>query len=449
MTPIRLDEHRARRANLLRAMAPGTVAVVPGGQPARRNGDVDYPFRQDSDFWYLTGFGESGATLVLRRGKDDDEGDQAILFCQERNAKDELYNGERLGPDRAAEALGLDSAQPAAELDEQLPVLVGAASAIHCALGENAAFDQRLSGWLAEARAQRLRPNGEIRGLKPLLHELRLFKSTAEVELMRRAAAITVEGHLLAMRHCAPGGREADLEAELLYAFLRGGARSSAYPSIVASGANACVLHYTANTATLTAGDLVLIDAGCEVEHYAADLTRTFPVSGRFSPAQAALYEIVLEAQRQAIAACQPGAAFEAADEAALKVMVAGLERLGIDPSPTVNGTAEEDDNAKGDAKRPALCPHRTSHWLGLDVHDCSAAQSGGEPHALAPGMALTVEPGIYIPPQQEAVAAKWRGIGVRIEDDVLITAEGPEVLTDGAPKDIAEIERIMAETRG
>ena len=449
MKPISLDEHRQRRRSLLRLMAPGAVAVVPGALSVRRNGDVDYPFRQDSDFWYLTGFGESGATLVLRRGKDGDASDAAILFCQQRNAKDELYNGERLGPERAAEALGLDSAHPASALDDRLPPLVGAASAIHCALGEDAAFDQRLSGWLAKAQNQRLRPSGEIRGLKPLLHELRLFKSSAEVELMRRAAAITVEGHLLAMRHCAPGGREADLEAELLYAFLRGGARSSAYPSIVASGANACVLHYTANAAPLKAGDLVLIDAGCEVGHYAADLTRTFPVSGRFSPAQAALYEIVLEAQRQAIAACQPGAAFEAADEAALKVMVAGLERLGIDPSPTANDTAGEDDDANGDAQRPALCPHRTSHWLGLDVHDCSAAQPGDEPRALAPGMALTVEPGIYIPPQHEAAAAKWRGIGVRIEDDVLITADGPEVLTEGAPKDIAEIERVMAASRG
>ena len=451
-TPISLDEHRQRRGDLLRSMAPGAVAVVPGALPVRRNGDVDYPFRQDSDFWYLTGFGESGATLVLRRGKDDADSDEAILFCQERYAKDELYNGERLGPERAADVLGLDSAYPASALDERLPALVGKASAIHCTLGEDIAFDQRLSGWLGAAQAQRLQPSGEIRGLKPLLHELRLFKSAAEVELMRRAAALTVEGHLLAMRRCTPGGREADLEAELLYAFLRGGAGSSAYPPIVAAGANACVLHYTANRATLKDGELVLIDAGCEVEHYAADLTRTFPVSGRFSPAQAAIYEIVQEAQRQAIAACQPGAAFEAADEAALKVMVEGLEQLGIDPSPSVNGTAEEDDEAIGDAKdakRPTLCPHRTSHWLGLDVHDCSAARSGDEPRTLAPGMALTVEPGIYIPPQQKAVAAKWRGIGVRIEDDVLITADGAEVLTEGAPKDIAEIERIMAEARG
>ena len=445
MKPISLDEHRRRRGSLLRAMAPGTVAIVPGALPARRNGDVDYPFRQDSDFWYLTGFGESGATLVLRRGKGNDEGDATILFCRERDAKDELYNGERLGPDRAAEALGLDSAHPASALDERLPPLVGAADAIYCAFGEEAAFDQRLSGWLAQARAQRLRPNGEVRALKPLLHELRLFKSAAEVELMRAAAAITVEGHLRAMRRCAPDGREADLEAELLHAFLRGGARSSAYPAIVASGANACVLHYQANAAALKAGDLVLIDAGCEVEHYAADLTRTFPVSGRFTPAQAALYEIVQEAQQQAIAACQPGAAFEAADEAALKVMVAGLERLGIDPSSTVNGVAADHDAADEDAKRPALCPHRTSHWLGLDVHDCAAARFGDEPPALAPGMALTVEPGIYLPPRLKTVAAKWRGIGVRIEDDVLITADGPEVLTEGAPKDIAEIERIMA----
>ena len=445
MTPISLEEHRQRRGNLLGQMAPGTVAIVPGALPVRRNGDVDHPFRQDSDFWYLTGFGESGATLVLRRGNDGDESDQAILFCQEREAKDELYNGERLGPDRAAEALGLDSAHPASAMDERLPALLGAASAIHCALGEDAAYDQRLSGWLAQARARKLRPSGEIRGLKPLLHELRLFKSATEVELMRRAAAITVEGHLRAMRRCAAGGREADLEAELLYAFLRCGARSTAYPSIVASGANACVLHYVANTAILKDGDLVLIDAGCEVEHYAADLTRTFPVNGRFSPAQAALYEIVLEAQQQAIAACQPGAAFEAADEAALSVMVAGLEKLGIDPSPAVNGAADKDGDASKDQERPALCPHRTSHWLGLDVHDCAAVQSGDEPRALAPGMALTVEPGLYIPPQQKGVAGKWRGIGVRIEDDVLITAEGPEVLTAGAPKDIAEIERIMA----
>ena len=447
--PISLAEHSQRRGNLLRSMAPGAVAVVPGALPARRNGDVDYPFRQDSDFWYLTGFGESGATLVLRRGRDDEDSDEAILFCRERNAKDELYNGERLGPERAAEALGLDSAYPASALDERMPALAGRATAIYCALGEGTAFDQRLSGWLAAAQTQRLQPNGEIRGLKPLLHELRLFKSAAEVKLMRRAAAITVEGHLLAMRRCIPGGREADLEAELLYAFLRGGARSSAYPSIVAAGANACVLHYTANRAMLKDGELVLIDAGCEVEHYAADLTRTFPVNGRFSPEQAAIYEIVQEAQRQAIAACQPGATFEAADEAALKVMVEGLERLGIDPSPALNGTAEQDDEANADAKdakRPTLCPHRTSHWLGLDVHDCSAAaQSGDEPRTLAPGMALTVEPGIYIPSRQEGVAAKWRGIGVRIEDDVLITADGPEVLTEGAPKDIAEIERIMA----
>ena len=433
-------------------MAPGAIAIVPGAKPARRNGDVDYPFRQDSDFWYLTGFGESGAMLVLRRGKDDDEGDAAILFCRERDAKDELYNGERLGPKRAADALGLDSAHPASELDERLPDLVGAARAIHCALGEDAAFDQRLSGWLATAQSQRLQPSGEIRGLKPLLHEQRLFKSAAEVALMRRAAAITVEGHLQALGRCAPGGREADLEAELLYAFLRGGARSSAYPPIVASGANACVLHYAANTATLKTGNLVLIDAGCEVEHYAADLTRTFPVSGRFSAAQAALYEIVLEAQRQAIAACRPGATFDAPDQAALKVMVEGLEQLGIDPSPTASGDERKDDeDGKGgkDAKRPTLCPHKTSHWLGLDVHDCSAARTGNAPRELAPGMALTVEPGLYIPPQQKAVAAKWRGIGVRIEDDVLITAEGPEVLTEAAPKDIGDIERVMAESHG
>ena len=397
-------------------------------------------FRQDSDFWYLTGLAEPGAVLVLRRGREDAEDggdkDEALLFCRTRNAREELYDGERLGPKRAARALGLDAAHPLSELDARMLALVGAASALHCSLGEHSSFDQRLSGWLAQAQARRLRPAQSILGLKPLLHELRLVKSAAEIKLMRRAAEITVEGHLRALRACRPGLTEGDLEAELLYGFLRGGARAAAYPSIVAGGANACVLHYMANDALLGQDDLVLIDAGCEYQHYASDLTRSFPVAGRFSVEQRALYEIVLEAQKAAISACRPGASFDAPDAAALQVMRDGMVRLGLPADEPAEGAA---------VNRPALCPHRTSHWLGLDVHDCDGDRPEGGARTLAAGMVLTVEPGLYVSPRMKKAPSKWRGMGVRIEDDVLITADCPEVLTSGAPKSIEDIERVMA----
>lgn len=442
-TGISRREHQRRRRKLLRAMSPGSLAIVPGAGVFAAGGGLASAPRQDSDFWYLTGFAESGAVLALRRGRKEagnggDNGgdkDEAILFCQERNAREELYDGERLGPKRAAGALGLDAAHPLSELDARMPALVGAASAVHCSLGEHPGFDQRLSGWLAQARAKHLRPAEAILGLKPLLHELRLVKSAAEIELMRRAAEISVEGHLRAMRACRPGLMEGDLEAELLYGFLRGGARAAAYPSIVAGGANACVLHYMANNAPLRREDLVLIDAGCEHQRYASDLTRTFPVSGRFSSKQRALYEIVLEAQLAAIAACRAGASFDAPDAAALKIMRSGLERLGLSADEPSDGAA---------ADRPAFCPHRASHWLGLDVHDCSGDRPEGV-RTLAPGMVLTVEPGLYVPPGMKKAPSRWRGMGVRIEDDVLITADGPEVLTGGAPKSIGDIERAMA----
>ena len=397
-------------------------------------------FRQDSDFWYLTGLAEPGAVLVLRRGREDAEDggdkDEALLFCRTRNAREELYDGERLGPKRAARALSLDAAHPLSELDARMPALVGAASALHCSLGEHSSFDQRLSGWLAQAQARRLRPAQSILGLKPLLHELRLVKSAAEIKLMRRAAEITVEGHLRALRACRPGLTEGDLEAELLYGFLRGGARAAAYPSIVAGGANACVLHYMANDALLGQDDLVLIDAGCEYQHYASDLTRSFPVAGRFSVEQRALYEIVLEAQKAAISACRLGASFDAPDAAALQVMRDGMVRLGLPADEPAEGAA---------VNRPTLCPHRTSHWLGLDVHDCDGDRPEGGARTLAAGMVLTVEPGLYVPPRMKKAPSKWRGMGVRIEDDVLITADCPEVLTSGAPKSIEDIERVMA----
>ncbi len=443
MAGISQAEFAHRRRQLLGAMAPGTIAIIPGGGLFRRDGDAAPRFRQDSDFWYLTGFTEPGAMLVLRRhpldaGNEQPGKDEAILFCQARQARDELYNGERLGPERAAQALGVDAAFPASALEDHLPALVGAAEAVHCSLGEEAGFDRRLLGWLAAARAQGLDPTGEVRNLKVKLHQLRLCKSKAELKLMRKAAAITVDAHLRALKRCRAGLTEADLEAELLYACRRGGAQGMAYPPIVAAGANACVLHYTANSAALNGEDLVLIDAGCEYQHYAADLTRTFPVGGRFTAVQETLYAIVLEAQRQAIAACQPGASFAAPDEAALGVMEDGLQRLGLQP-PLGEGEAGAQE-----AGRHPFCPHGTSHWLGLDVHDCGGDRPVGL-RTLEPGMVLTVEPGLYIPSDAQGVAAPWLGTGVRIEDDVLITASAPEVLTEGAPKEVAELERAMA----
>ena len=419
------------------SMAPGSVALVPGAGNRPRNRDLDYPFRQDSDFWYLTGFAEPDAVLALAPGREEGE---AILFCHERDEKHELYNGERLGPERAAEALGLDAAFPLAKLDEQLPELLNDVETIYAPLGERPEFGQRLNGWIAaSAGARRKRdavPLGQLIALGQLLHERRLIKTEAEQRLMRQAARLSAAAQLRAMGRCRPGLNETQLEAELMAAFMEGGARACAYPSIVGGGANACVLHYMANDAPLKQGDLVLIDAGCEWQHYAADITRTFPVSGRFSSDQRALYEIVLEAQKRAIDACRPGADCDAPHQAALQAIVEGLMSLGL-----LSGAM--DDILEQEAHKDFF-PHQTSHWLGLDVHDVGSYRVGGQWRALQPGMALTIEPGIYVQPGNEQVPAKWRGMGIRIEDDVLIGEHGPEVLTSDAPKEIADVEAAM-----
>ncbi len=420
-------------------MARGTIAVIPGAKTRARNRDVDYVFRQDSDFWYLTGFSEPEAVLLLAPGREHGE---SILFCQERDARHELYNGERLGPDRASQVLGVDDGFPVADIAEILPGLIEGCGTIYVTLGDHPEFDRRLLGWVADIRAREAGgaiPPGEFVALKHLLHEQRLIKSAAEVRLMREAASITAEAHVRAMRACHPGMNETALEAELMYAFMQRGARSSAYPSIVGGGANACILHYIDNAADLKPGDLVLIDAGCEYEHYAADLTRTFPVNGKFTKAQTALYEIVLEAQIRGIDACRVGAEFNAPHEAALRTMVEGLTDLKL-----LDGDLQEilDDEGYRD-----LCPHKSSHWLGIDVHDVGDYRIDGTWRTLESGMVLTVEPGIYIPSHESMmhVPARWRGLGIRIEDDVLITNDGPEVLTSAAPKEIAEIEALMS----
>ncbi len=438
---IQRAEYQRRRSTLMGMMTPGSAAVVPGASVRLRNRDTEYLFRQDSDFYYLTGFDEPDAVLVLAPGRAHGE---VILFCRDRDRRAELYDGERLGPDRAVSALRVDDAFPISDMDEILPGMLEGRERIYMTLGEYPEFDNRILHWVNTIRARESGgaiPPGEFVALKHLLHEQRMVKSAAEIRIMREAARITCDAHRRVMGACRPGLSELALEAELMHEFLSNGARSPAYPCIVGSGSNACVLHYTENRALLKAGDLVLIDAGCEFEHYAADVTRTFPVSGEFNRSQQALYEIVLEANRAGIAACVPGARFTAPHDAALAVMVDGLCQLKLLPGPA-------DEAIESGAYR-AYCPHNTSHWLGSDVHDVGDYRVGGEPRALEPGMVLTIEPGIYLPPGSSGLARRWQGLGVRIEDDVLITRGGHDVLTGTAPKTVAEVRRAMAARGG
>lgn len=417
-----------------------SIAVIPAASLKTRNRDSDFLFRQDSDFHYLTGFNEPEAVLVLAPGRAHGE---VILFCRDREPRAELYDGERLGPDRAAQIVGVDDAFPVADLDDILPGMLEGRERIYFGLGDHPEFENRLLGWVSTLRAREsggARPPEELFALKHLLHEQRLIKSAAEIRAMRRAAEITCEGHTRAMRACQPGMTETQLEAELIYAFMRAGAKSPAYSSIVGGGANACVLHYVDNNATLKKNDLVLIDAGCEYELYAADVTRTFPVNGTFSTVQRALYDIVLAANEAAIEACRPGALFTHPHQVALEIMIDGLLSLGL-----LEG--DLDEVLETETYRN-FCPHGSSHWLGLDVHDVGDQRVDGEPRPLEPGMALTIEPGIYIPDNEvmAGLPAKYRGIGIRVEDDVLITQDGHEVLTSAAPKSVQAIEATMAQ---
>lgn len=420
-------------------MDEASIAVIPAASVKARNRDSDFLFRQDSDFHYLTGFNEPEAVLVLAPGRAHGE---VILFCRDREPRAELYDGERLGPDRAAQIVAVDDAFPVADLDDILPGMLEGRERIYFGLGDHPQFEKRLLGWLSTLRAREsggARPPEELFALKHLLHEQRLIKSAAEIRAMRRAAEIACEGHVRAMRACQPGMTETQLEAELIYAFMRGGAKSPAYSSIVGGGANACVLHYVDNNATLKKNDLVLIDAGCEYELYASDVTRTFPVSGTFSTVQRALYDIVLAANEAAIEACRPGAMFTDPHQVALEIMIDGLLSLGL-----LEG--DLDEVLETETYRN-FCPHGSSHWLGLDVHDVGDQRVDGESRPLEPGMVLTIEPGIYIPDNElmAGLPAKYRGIGIRVEDDVLITSEGNEVLTTAAPKTVEAIETTMA----
>ena len=435
---ISMKEFAERRRKLMERMAPDSIAILPAAPERVRNRDVLHPFRQDSDFQYLTGFGEPEAVLALIPGREHGE---SVLFCRERNPEKELWDGFLVGQDGAIEQYGLDDAFPVSDIDDILPGLLEGRSRVYYPLGKDPAFDNRVMDWVKVIRSKvraGAHPPGEFVALEHLLHDMRLIKSPAEVKVMAKAGKISAEAHSRAMKRARKGGYEYQLEAELIHTFMEHGARDTAYPSIVGSGANGCILHYIENSAPLKEGDLVLIDAGCELECYASDITRTFPVSGTFSAEQTALYNVVLEAQYAAIEAVKPGNHWNQPHEAALEVLTQGLIDLGL-----LSGNLE-DAIAEG-AYRPFFM-HRTGHWLGMDVHDVGDYKIGDAWRLLEPGMALTVEPGLYVAPDNTDVDEKWRGIGIRIEDDVVVTKDGCRVLTDAVPKTIPEIEALMAD---
>jgi Xaa-Pro aminopeptidase len=432
-----LTEYQRRRQQLMKLMTPGSIAVLPASHIQNRNRDTEHLFRQNSDFYYLTGFEEPNAVLVLAPGREHGE---VILFCQEREAGLEQWTGERMGPDRASQMLGVDDGFPISDLPDILPGLLEGRERIYANLGEHPDLDRDLLGWVKGIRAKQVHgamPPGEFIVLSHLLHDLRLYKSAHELKLMRRAAAITTLAHMRAMRFARPGGTEAGLEAEIIYEFMRNGARFPAYPCIVGAGRNACVMHYVRNDGPLKDGDLVLVDAGCEYRYYASDVTRTFPINGRYSSTQRAVYEVVLRAQLDAIATVRSGASFNQPHEAAVRTMVEGLVDLKL-----LNGDVDE---LVADESYKKYCVHKSSHWLGLDVHDVGDYRVDDAWRTLEPGMVLTIEPGIYIP-DDESVPSHFRGIGIRIEDDILVTRDGPEVLTAAAPKQIADVEAVMRE---
>jgi Xaa-Pro aminopeptidase len=423
-----------RRHQLMQHMGEG-VAVIPTAPEAVRNRDSHYQYRFDSYFYYLTGFTEPESVLLLVAGKKP----KSVLFCRDKDLEREIWDGFRHGPEGAQEAFGVDEAYSISRLDELAPQLLANQPRLHYSLGADASWDARVTGWLNQVRAQArsgVSAPAEIVDVRLLLDEMRLFKSEGEIAIMRRAAEISSGAHRRAMRAAKPGSTEYEIEAELIHEFRRHGAQSPAYHSIVAGGANACVLHYVFNNAPLRDGDLLLIDAGCELDGYASDITRTFPVNGKFSGPQKDLYELVLASQTAAIEAVHPGNHWNAPHEAALQVLVRGFIDFGLCKG-TVDAVLES-----GDYRRFYM--HRTGHWLGLDVHDAGEYKKNGDWRLLEPGMALTVEPGCYVRPADDVPEHYWN-IGIRIEDDAVVTPDGCDIITVAAPKSVADIETLMA----
>ena len=437
---ITAQEFARRRRDLMAHMEENSIAILPAAPERTRNRDVEHHFRQDSDFWYLSGFPEPEAVMALIPGREHGE---FVLFCRERDRTMETWNGYRAGPEGAVEKYGADDAFPISDIDEILPGLIEGRERVYYDLGREPEFDRKVMSWVNSIRAKvrtGAHPPGEFLALTHLLHDQRLYKSAAELKLMRRAGEISAAAHVRGMRSVHPGMYEYQLEAEYLHEFMRNGARFSAYPSIVGGGRNGCILHYIDNSEKLKDGDLVLVDAGCELETYASDITRTYPVNGKFSAAQQALYEVVLASQYAAINEVQPGNHWNKPHEAAVQVLAQGMKDLGL-LAGDVNEIIETEAYRR-------FYMHRTGHWIGLDVHDVGDYKIHDEWRVLEPGMVMTVEPGIYVADDDDTVAAKWRGIGIRIEDDVAVTRTGHDVFTSDVPKDVADIEKTMKQKR-
>ena len=432
---ITQKEFNRRRKQLMRMMGKNSIAIIPTATEQLRNRDVEFPFRADSDFYYLTGFHEPDAVAVLIPGRPHGE---YLLFCRERDPEMETWNGLRAGTRGAVESFGADDAFPFGDIDEILPGLMESRDRVFYTLGFRPQFDLRIMEWIKRLREgvrTGMRTPDKFVSLEHLLHDMRLYKSRPEIRVMRTAARVACRAHQRAMQRCRPGLFEYQIDAELLYEFRSAG-MVPAYSSIVGGGANGCILHYTENNAALNDGDLLLIDAGAEYDCYASDVTRTFPVNGRFSEPQKALYEVVLAAQTAAIKKVRSGNHWNDPHAAAVRVLTRGLIKLGI-----LKGKPA--DLIRKEAYR-RFYMHRTGHWLGMDVHDVGDYKVGGAWRELEPGMVLTVEPGLYIPAGSRGVARKWWNIGIRIEDDVLVTRGEPDVLSAAAPRTVAEIEAVM-----
>ena len=433
---IKQKEFARRRRQLMRMAGQDSIIVLQAAPPRIRNNDVHYAYRQDSDFLYLTGFREPNALLVMI----PDEGDgKTILFCRSRDPEREMWDGLMVGLDSAVADYGMDEAFDIGEVDTRLKEMLQDRDRIYHDLGRDPLFDQRLIGWLNEFRGKARKTfhaPEEIHALDHMLHDMRVYKSRDELSAMRRAAKVAIEAHENAMRGCRPGLNEADIHAGLLHTFTRHGCEPSYLP-IVGGGANACVLHYIANRDELHDGDLLLIDAGAEYDGYASDITRTFPVNGKFSPEQKQLYDVVLAAQAAAIEKARAGNQWQDVHDAAIRVATEGMIDLGI-----LQNTVDEEIESGG---YKHFYVHNTGHWLGLDVHDVGEYTIDGHSRELEPGMVMTVEPGIYIQATEESVASRWRGLGIRIEDNVAITRDDPRVLTDGLARTTDEIEALMA----
>ncbi|TQV71013.1 Xaa-Pro aminopeptidase [Aliikangiella marina] len=435
---ISRQEFARRRRELMDLMGNNSIAILPSASEIVRSRDTHFSFRQDSDFHYLTGFPEPDAVLVLLPGREHGE---YVMFCRERDPVMETWHGRREGQAGAKKNYGCNDAFPIDDIDDILPGLMEGRERIYYEFGNQAEFDDAIMGWVNSLRAQVKKgahPPGELIDLSHILHDMRLIKSKGELKVMQKAAEISADAHIAAMKVCQPGMNELRIESELKYQFANRGARHEAYSSIVAGGENACILHYVENNCELKDGDLLLIDAGAELDGYAADISRTFPVNGKFSKEQLEAYNWVLKANVEAIKAAKPGKPWTAPHDTAVKILTEGLVAMGILEGDIKTLVEEE-------AYKPYYM-HKTGHWIGLDVHDVGDYLQDRDPRLLAEGMVLTVEPGLYFAPKTKGLDKKWWGIGIRIEDDVVITAKGNKVMTKKVPKEAKAIEALMAE---